>query len=59
MENEDGEEVMVEDRFVEAVETPMTYEELKENHPKILEKMEKMELIEIQNMLVQFFQIKN
>ena len=45
MENEDGEEVMVEDRFVEAVETPMTYEELKENHPKILEKMEKMELI--------------
>ena len=45
MENEDGEEVMVEDAYVEAVETPMTYKELEENHPKIIEKMENMELI--------------
>ena len=45
MENEDGEDVMVEDAYVEAVETPMTYEELKENHPKIIEKMDNMTLI--------------
>jgi len=45
MENEDGEEVMVEDAYVEAVETPMTYDELMENHPKIIEKMDNMTLI--------------
>jgi hypothetical protein len=45
MENEDGEEVMVEDAYVEAVETPMTYDELMENHPKIVEKMDNMNLI--------------
>jgi hypothetical protein len=45
MENEDGEEVMVEDAYVEAVETPMTHDELVENHPKIVEKMDNQTLI--------------
>ena len=41
----DDEGNMIEEAYNEHVETPMTYDELLENHPKIIEKMENMYLI--------------